>query len=188
MEEKTMEINLVSAETSAQLAEIEKLYMEAFPEDERKPFSFITDQRANGRVEILAAQCTELQENAIVGEAILAEWNNVVLLDYFAVFSEFRSKGAGTNILKALQKRYHDKRFILEIESTEVPAENYEQRQNRKQFYKRNGMQSLGYSADVFGVEMEVLGYKCVVSFEEYQAVFVNVFGKKYGERVVKVE
>ena len=47
--------------------------------------------KSNGRVEILAAQCTELQENAIVGEAILAEWNDVVLLDYFAVFSEFRS-------------------------------------------------------------------------------------------------
>ena len=153
-----MKINLISAETSAQLTEIEKLYMEAFPENERKPFSLITDQKASGRVEILAAQWVGLQEDNIVGEAILAEWNGVVLLDYFAVFSEFRSRGAGTDILKALQKRYHNKRFILEIESTEVPAENYEQRQKRKQFYKRNGMQSLGYSADVFGVEMEVLG------------------------------
>ena len=76
------------------------------------------------------------------------------------------------------------KRLLLEIESTKMEASNSEQRLRRKAFYTANGMAALDYCVDLFGVEMEILTYRCDVSFEEYHSIFENVFSPRAAKNV----
>lgn len=178
------EINFVLARTKEDLAVVEEIYQEAFPEVERKPFSMLVDAQEKGNVEILKIQDDKAE---IIGEIILAKYADVVLLDYFAIADKFRGHGIGAQVLEKLQKRCEGERLILEIESTKVEADNLEQRLSRKAFYERCGMRTLNYSVMVIGVKMEILTFGCEVGFEEYHAVYEQVFGKEIGAQIQRV-
>lgn len=215
-----MELNFVAADTKERLAQIEEIYMEAFPENERKPFSMLVDAQAKGKVEILmiepvgaepgktenrrepgeiedggkeSAKSGKIESGGkdpvksgtcAVGEVILAQYADVVLLDYFAVNPALRGRGIGGQILQKLRERCEGKRLLLEIESTKVESENAGQRLSRKRFYERCGMRPLDYSVDVLGVEMEVLTFGCEVGFEEYRAVYKEVYGAELAAHI----
>ncbi|MDE7326871.1 MAG: hypothetical protein K2N63_11440 [Lachnospiraceae bacterium] len=193
MGKKMPKIDFVVANTGECLAEVEKIYMEAFPAIERKPFSMLVDAQAKGNVEILMVmqsqdgQGTKENQADIIGEMILAQYADVVLLDYFAISCAFRGHGIGAQVLGKLRERCEKKRLILEIESTKVAADNFKQRLSRKAFYKRCGMRALDYSVLVMGVEMEVLTFGCEVGFEEYHAVYEQVFGEEIGAKIQRI-
>ena len=48
-------------------------------------------------------------------------------------------------------------------------------------------MRTLDYSVMVMGVEMEVLTFGCDVGFEEYHAVYRQVFGEEIGTQIRRV-
>lgn len=176
-----MKIHLISANTEKRLAQIEKLYMEAFPKEERKPFSLIIDKSEKGYVDILSI---ETEEEHMMGEAIIAKDKGIALLDYFAIFSKFRSSGIGSQSLKLLQNRYDNQKFILEIESTLHPVSDLPQRMKRKDFYLKNDMCCMDYLTSLFGIEMEIMTYDCIVTFEEYHALYENIFGSRMAEQI----
>lgn len=179
-----MEIRFVSACTEQQLSEIETLYTEAFPKEERKPFSLLIEKSREGAVDIL---CIESAENGMIGEAIVAKNQGLALLDYFAVSPRFRNGGAGSYALKALQDRYAEYNFILEIESTFHPAPDLDLRRRRKAFYLRNGMECMDYFVCLFGIEMEMLAHGRQVDFEQYHALYKNVFGPEIAENILLI-
>lgn len=59
-----------------------------------------------------------------------------------------------------------------------MDADNIEERKRRKNFYLRNNMKEMHVNATLFGVPMELLGYHCDVSFEEYQQLYIENLGK----------
>ena len=85
-----MAIHLVPACTEQQLLKIENLYMEAFPKEERKPFSLLIEKSREGTVDILSI---ESDGNGMIGEAIVAKDRELALLDYFAVSPQLRNGG-----------------------------------------------------------------------------------------------
>lgn len=157
-----------------QTAAIEALYVEAFPKDERKPFQLILEKCREGAAELLAI---EDEMGSFMGMAVTVLYQDLVLLDYFAIAAGQRGNGIGTEIFKLLRKKYEGKRFFLEIERTDVEAENIVQRKKRKEFYLRNGMKETGLLVWLFGVEMEVLTDSCRISYEEYYGLYKGVFG-----------
>lgn len=210
-------IDLIEADTEESLKKVEEIYMEAFPAIERKPFPLLVEAQARKDVEILMVKwskdggrtanmacrsdgAAEREESLrdevgklhdtktdILGEIILAGYDDVVLLDYFAIAPAFRGQGIGEKVLAELQKRCKGKRLVLEIESTKVEADNLKQRLSRKAFYERCGMRTLDYSVMVMGVEMEVLTFGCDVGFEEYHAVYRQAFGEEIGAQIGRV-
>ena len=176
-----MNIKLVEATGKDQIEKIYELYMNAFPKSERKPFSIIIKKQKEGTVDILSI---ENENNEFVGEAITAKYKDLVLLDYFAIDPEKRSSGYGSLALALLQEKYNNKRFILEIERDDIDCENKEQRIKRKKFYLKNSMQLMDYNVCLFNEEMNILTYKCHVSFEEYYSIYLNVFGEKTAKNV----
>ena len=76
-----------------------------------------------------------------------------------------------------IREKHREKRFFLEVESLAAPADNREERRRRKQFYLNNGMRELGVYARLFGVEFELLGYDCEVSFREYFSLYDDIYG-----------
>lgn len=163
---------------------VEALYLSAFPLSERKPFSVITDLRKAGMVEIISI---EDDNGVFLGLAITAFYRDLALLDYFAIADDVRGHGIGSTALQLLKERYADKRFFIEIETTEGESENHEERVRRKAFYERNGMTVLPYVVNLFGVEMEMLSADGKeIRFEEYHQMYDAVFHKAKFVKLVR--
>ena len=175
-------MKLKKATTLKDWKKIRKLYMSAFPACERKPLSVIRYKQHKKAADVWVVE----DEGEFVGLAITMNGLDLVLLDYFAIDDFKRGKGYGSKALKLLQETYADYRFFLEIERTDVEAENIEERKRRKSFYLQNGMMELKVHAVLFGVEMELLGYQCKVSFEEYRNLYVSNYGNLARKNVIQ--
>lgn len=175
---------LTPAKTEEHFRQIERLYLSAFPDCERKPFALIREKAVTGAVDVFILE----EEGAFVGLAITMKDNDLVLLDYFAVAEDARRHGNGARALKLLYEQYKDRRFFLEIESTKAEADNLEQRRKRKQFYLRNGLQETGLEAIVFDTEMELLCHRCELAFEEYVGIYEHVYGRDKASHVILVQ
>ena len=163
------------------LAQIQTLYLEAFPKEERKPFSLLLQTREKGQSEILAI---ENEQNDFLGLAITAKHKDMVLLDYFAISSRQRSNGIGSKAFQNIKHRYADKRFFLEIERTDIAADNQMQRQKRKNFYIKNGMQNVPFMVNLLGVEMEILAHNCQLKYEDYFNLYHTLFGNHISQHI----
>lgn len=162
--------------------EIKKLYNEAFPANEKKPFWMIRMKHKRGAADVWVAE----NDGEFAGMAITMNGADLVLLDYFAISSGKRSCGIGGEVLKALQREYEGHRFFLEIESIEKGAQTQAERERRKKFYLANGMQELGVDVTLFGVDMELLGYNCRVDFDEYRGLYFDTYGNWAAKNVVR--
>lgn len=197
-----MQLRLTEAVTEQQMKNIRELYDNAFPKEERKPFSLILQKKDEGVTEILAI---EDENKAFCGLMITILYKDIVLLDYFAIAGEKRGKGLGSEILRLMQKRCEGKRLLLEIEDTtkwipaeEADAEKYihyaaaeqltpedQQKLRRKAFYLRNGMHPMEYRVELFGVDMEILTYPKAVAYKEYHEIFEKVYpGAKFVKQI----
>lgn len=166
---------------SENLPRIKKLYRSAFPRIERKPFRFIMRQCRRGEAELFAV---EADDGRFAGLAFLVKYKDIVLLDYFAVHTKLRGKGIGSRALRTLLERYANKRLILEIESVDEPCKNLAERQKRREFYLRNGMQPAGFTAHVFLTELEVLTAGKPVTFGEYRELYRAQAGARAARHV----
>lgn len=173
-------MKIVKATDEKRLKLIEDLYMRAFPKCERKPFKLMVQKQTEGAMELLSIE----EENAFLGLAIFAHDKDIALLDYFAISDDMRGQGIGSRAIKALQKIYAGKRFVLEIETTKKPCDDLEMRQHRKAFYLRNGLHTMDFDVNLFGVEMEVLSNGEHLNFDEYLDVYKNACGLKFADKI----
>ena len=173
-------MKIVKATDEKRLKLIEDLYMRAFPKSERKPFKLMVQKQTEGTMELLSIE----EENAFLGLAIFAHDKDIALLDYFAISDDMRGQGIGSRAIKALQKIYAGKRFVLEIETTKKPCDDLEMRSKRKAFYLRNGLHTMDFDVNLFGVEMEVLSNGEHLNFDEYLDVYKNACGLKFADKI----
>lgn len=163
---------------------IKNLYLISFPKIERKPINLILEKCNDGSMEINIIQN---DYGDFLGFAIMIIHNDIVLLDYFVIAPEHRGLNIGSYALKMLFEKYKDKRFILEIENTDIECDNMEERVRRKAFYIRNGMKVMPYKINLIGVEMEVLTHDCVVSYEEYYSIYKNTFSDEICRKIKRI-
>lgn len=167
-----------------ELKKIKRIYLEAFPRVERKPFLMMKKMAKRGAMELLAI--TEKEQ--VAGLAITVRHGDMVLLDYFAIDKAFRGKNYGSRALRMLKERYREERLILEIELPDGHALNNTERIRRKQFYLRNGMQETGIHAMVFQVPMEVLTAGKPVTYEEYHGLYTHTIGIFFAKKVWRIQ
>lgn len=179
-----MNIHIVKQLTRMQMKDLKRLYRDAFPANEKKPFWLIRKKQWEGVTEILGLVN---EENRLVGEIITIAWQNLLLVDYFAIVEDVRGQGCGKQAIRLLQERYKDKKILLEIETPEISCQNRQERARRKHFYQSCGMESMNYHVRLFGVEMEIMTYQCQVSFEEYHEIFTGVYGKRFAKNVIEI-
>jgi len=146
-------------------ARIYRLYQAAFPSCEKKPFSMIRTMCKKGKSDVW--YCTD--DGKFAGLVITINGPDKILLDYLAVAKNRRGQGIGSKMLKKMREQYSGKGVFLEIEIVDETAENYEERKRRKQFYLSNNMTPMNVFVELFGVDMELLGFDCQISFDEYQ-------------------
>ena len=144
------------------------LYQSAFPANEKKPFSMIRSMQKKGKSDVWYCKIN----GKFAGLVITINGPEQILLDYLAVAKKRRGQGVGSEILQAMRKQYGGKGVFLEIEIVEESADNFEERKRRKQFYLSNGMIPMNVFVELFGVDMELLGFDCSLTFEEYHAFY----------------
>lgn len=178
-------MKLIKAETHEEKEAVRKLYLKAFPEEERKPFGLLIKSQSQGTADILYI---EDDNGEFAGLGIPAIYNDIVILVFFAIADNKRNGGYGSKALNMIIEKYKDKKFILEIEDTSISAPNKDQRLKRKNFYIKNGLINTGVKVSIMGVKMEVMSNTPGINFDEYKNVYKNAFGSEISDKIKKVE
>lgn len=167
-----------------QWAEIYRLYQEAFPASEKKPFSMILKMHRKGASDVWRFT----RDGEFVGLIITINGDEHVLLDYLAVEKERRGTGVGTEILQLMRQQYSGKGVFLEIESVYEDCDNKAERLRRKHFYEKCGMKSMEVFVWLFGVKMELMGFDCRVTYEEYHRFYRDNYNEWAAKHIQKAE
>ena len=157
-----------------QMLKIRMLYREAFPKCERKPFSIIKAMTKKGKTDMWYFE----DEGGFAGLCTTINGPDTILIDYLAVARKRRGTGVGSRMLQALLEHYKDFGVFLEIEELDDNAENSKERIRRREFYLRQGLVPMNTYANLFGVNMELLGVNCQLSFDEYRDFYLNNYGR----------
>ncbi len=153
---------------------LKKLYIEAFPADERAPFYMLKANAKRGRGEMLAAY----DNNELVGMAYIIGDTDLGYLFYFAIMPGLRGKGYGSKILSLLRDRYSGGRLFLAREQLDESADNYSQRLKRHEFYLKNGFTDLNATIQEADVVYDVMITSGEVSPQEYADLMLNWAGR----------
>lgn len=81
------------------------------------------------------------------------------LLDYYAVFKEYRGQQIGSDVLRSFAERLPIAGLILEVESVlpELPEDVKHTRERRIRFYERLGAQDTEIKSFLLGVDFDIL-------------------------------
>lgn len=165
-------------------ANIYRLYHSAFPRSERKPFSMILKMQQQGKTDVWYFR----REGKFAGMIITINGPKHILLDYLAVDGHQRGTGIGTEILQLMRRHYTGKGVFLEIESVYERSKNQAERLSRKHFYEKSGMTSMGVFVWLFGVKMELMGFDCKLTYEEYHAFYRDNYNQWAADHIRRAE
>lgn len=159
-----------------QWKEIKKIYMEAFPKRERKPFFTLKHSVKKKKAIIMTAS----EGNQILGFVVLIPYKDMIMVDYLAVSSQIRSKGTGSYIMQNVCREFSDKKVVLLIERLDDSADNREQRIARRKFYLKNGFTSSDIFITGASGNMEIMNYGGKVIPENYMSLQEYALGKLF--------
>lgn len=127
-----MNLIKIQPEDKSLINEIYNSYCSSFPEDERRNEKQFFDLFTTEKAEILSV----VFEEKNVGYLIIWKLeNDIVFVEHFEVFPQYRNMKLGSKILEKLHQEFS--KLVLESE----PAELNEIAERRINFYKRNGFE-----------------------------------------------
>ena len=162
------------------LKHIKKLFLTAFPKEERPPFYVLLQKRKSGTGELLVAK----EDNSFVGFIHVVHYKDLIYLFFFAIKDELRGKGYGSKALKELISRYSDKRIFLAREPLDSDAPNLSERVNRRNFYLKNGFTDLPIQIVEADYVFDAMGVNCTITAQEYLDLMLNWGGKSLQRKI----
>lgn len=152
-----------------------------FAADEVKPFSAIRDMFLRGEYEAFGFY--EGDELSAYAFFVTPKGIDTVLLDYFAVLSDKRGSGIGSQCISVMKDRIN-KSIILE---TEHPlffksAEDKQTRLRRIAFYERNGLSLSGVHTRLFGVDFLIMQFKDGVCDKKLHQMIKDVYNCMFAD------
>jgi len=160
------------------------LYRFSFPLSERKPFAIIRRMYRKGKTDVLCA----FAGGRFAGFAATINGRDKTLLDYLAVRHRFRNAGIGSAMLAHMFRLYEATGLFVEIENAFEACSNPDERKRRRNFYIKNGMEALNVFACVFGVNMELLGFRTKLDFQSYRAFYGENYSQYAADHILPCE
>ena len=167
-----------------QWADVYKLYQKAFPASEKKPFFMILKMHRKGASDVWRFA----RNGKFAGIVITINGPEYILIDYLAVEQSQRGTGIGTEILQLMHSHYAGKGVFLEIESVYEDCENKAERIRRKHFYEKCGLTSMEEFVWLFGVKMELMGFGCHLTFDQYHSFYRDNYNQWAADHIQKAE
>lgn len=160
--------------------EVNALAKEAFPPEEYLAPSKLVEMANADNFDFLA-----LTDNgSFVGFMVVQTYQNLAYLFFLAIDSTCRSKGYGSRAIETLKAEYPYKKQVVDFEMLDNQANNYKQREKRREFYLRNGYKETGLFLTYLGVAYEVFCMDEDFEPEEFKAMMKNIqvsgFNPKY--------
>ena len=132
--------------------EVNALAKEAFPPEEYLAPSKLVKMANADNFDFLALT----DNDSFVGFMVVQTYQNLAYLFFLAINSTCRSKGYGSRAIETLKAEYPDKKQVVDFEMLDNTANNYRQREKRREFYLRNGYKETGLYLTYYGVDYEV--------------------------------
>ena len=126
--------------------EIEKLYLEAFPKDERFPFWILEECSKENNSDLYAV----IDNDKFIGMCYIVKCANAYYLMYLAVELNLRNKNYGSKILSDLIEKYQ-----LLFLSIDEPNDSISI--SHKNFYLKNGFYDINRVYEDTGINYEIL-------------------------------
>ena len=126
--------------------EIEKLYLNSFPKEERFPFWILEECSKENNSDLYAI----IDNDKFVGMCYIVNCVSAYYLMYLAVEPNLRNQNYGSRILKDLKEKY--KLLFLSIDEP-----NNSMSIRRKNFYLRNGFYDINRFYEDTGINYEIL-------------------------------
>ena len=133
---------------------IEKIYSEAFPDNERAPMKMLKKRAKQGRADFLGIY----DGIKPIGMCYVVCCGDLAYLFYIAVERSLRGSGFGTKAMRALLEKYRGKRFFLALEQLDKTSDNYSQRVKRHEFYRSCGLYDLPFKLKEGTVTFAAMG------------------------------
>lgn len=160
--------------------DVRKLYVSAFPIEERPPVNTFFKIAELNNDELFGIY----DNNEFVGFTNLIFYQDICYIFFLAVVENKRNQGYGSKILKCLQETYKDKVLTLCYEEIDEKYLDLELRKRRKDFYYRNGFKDNEMKTCEYGVNYETCYYGShKVNFSNY----LNLYKSVFGDRVKKI-
>lgn len=154
--------------------QIKKLFVKAFPPEERPPFFMLKRGIKKGAGIMLTAR----DGDEFVGFVYLLCHGDTAYLFFFAIQADRRGSGYGSAVLGRLKEMYKGKRVFLARETLDECAENYSERVRRHGFYLRNGFEDMPVKIKEASVVYDVMGIGGGVTAEEYDKLITRWCGR----------
>ncbi len=162
---------------------IKRLYVSAFPKEERPPFFLLRRGLKRQGGQLLVAK----ENDQFLGFAYLIGTEVLGYLFFFAMEENSRNLGYGSEVLRLLKESYCGNRLFLARETLDQSAHNYAQRLRRHGFYLRNGFVDLPCQIQEGPVVFDVMGIGGEVSAQEY-ADLMDTWGGKWLRKVIPMK
>ena len=149
--------------------EVKRLYLSAFPAEERYPF---------GRLWLLSALKSRValraygDGDAFCGFTLTVDSGKYLYISFIAVAPEVRSRGYGAQMLELLRQGYPERALLVEVEAPEETSPNCGQRVRRIDFYRKNGFHDLDRTITGRGVTYALLSTDTDFDREAYWKIF----------------
>ena len=164
-------------------SEINNLAKEAFPPEEYlAPIELVRMSKANNFDFLLLTD-----DEQFVGFMVVQTHKNLAYLFFLAIDSSCRSKGYGSYAIEALKEAYPEKKQVVDFEMLDEPADNYEQRKKRRNFYLRNGYKETGLFLSYLGVDYEVFCMEDDFDVEEFKELMTTIQVEGFNPKYTKV-
>lgn len=143
-------------------------------------------------------ECYGFYENKVFkGYAFLGKSNNgkCLLLDYYAICSEARNQGYGSEILGLLKENFKEKYAIIcEIQNPKFALNKEKEICNKRiKFYKKNGLRKTNILCKVFSTEYNIMALdiqnklKDGQILKELNDIYIDTLGIKVRDENIKL-
>lgn len=175
-------IKVAIAENRELAQKARKLYLQAFPKEERIPWWLLQLNAKRKGIDLTAF---------LEGEVFCGFTSSVIVEDlhfilFFAVEPSLRGKGYGSRILSAIKEEYPE--VVLNVEPLTDTAPNLPERQRRFAFYSKNGFTDTGYHVWEIGGKFRVLSTASRLDVERYKKVFKKLTLGLWNVKLQKAE
>ena len=160
---------------SEDMQKVKRLYLSAFPKEERPPFFLLRRGLKRQGGQLLIAK----ENDVFIGFAYLVGTRDLGYLFFFAIHEHYRGLGYGSEVLRLLKEEYAHGRLFLARETLDTCADNYDQRRRRHSFYLRNGFQDLPCQIREGAVTFDVMGIGGQIDPLEYTDL-MDAWGGKW--------
>lgn len=161
---------IIYEKTSRYYHDIEKLYNEAFPINERIPINEFLDTTLDNMHTYIFTY-----KNNFVGFVVTLSYQNILYLLYFAMSSKYRNRGFGSQALELIKKNNNDKVLLVDIEQEKYDSTNKLQRIKRKKFYLRSGFIPTNITYTQQNVIFEILSFGGNITENDLTNLWNNV-------------